>query len=65
MLEKQIVDMSFRSFISSKDAYMLIYVKKCPESKESIKPPPSPHALKVVDEMNHVHSTKCDEYKKK
>ncbi|KAJ8078975.1 hypothetical protein PM082_013259 [Marasmius tenuissimus] len=53
------------SFISSKDAYMLIYVKKSPDLKESTKPSPSFHALQVVNEMNQAHSTECEEYKQK
>ncbi|KAK1222681.1 hypothetical protein PQX77_014467 [Marasmius sp. AFHP31] len=53
------------SFISSKDAYMLIYVRKSPDLKESTKPSPPSHALQVINEMNQAHSTECEEYKQK
>ncbi|KAL0577943.1 hypothetical protein V5O48_004050 [Marasmius crinis-equi] len=54
------------SFISSKDAYMLIYVRKSLESSSEVeKPVPSAEALKVVEDMNSAHAVSCEEYRQK
>ncbi|KAF9265554.1 cysteine proteinase [Marasmius fiardii PR-910] len=57
--------LSNSSFISSKDAYMLIYVRKTPNLSGGLKPIPPHRALELVEDMNKAHLNRCKEYKQK
>ncbi|KAG7092641.1 hypothetical protein E1B28_008981 [Marasmius oreades] len=54
------------SFISSKDAYMLIYVRKTlTPSGELEKPIPPQRALALIEDINNTHRVQCEEYKQR
>lgn len=57
---------SVPSYVSSKDAYMLIYTRVSDETAEDLKgdldPQPPPRALRVVEELNVNHEKECEEY---
>lgn len=55
-----------RSYISSRDAYMLIYTRapegSAEQSNSAEDPQPPARALHVVEELNATHEEACEEY---
>lgn len=53
-------------YVSSKEAYMLIYVRRGDGNDPSVcSSAPPARALKVVDSLNEEHDRKCDEYQQR